>query len=180
MATAAQSIKPLATQRQGKYLVFQLAREEFGVQVLKVREIMGLQEITSVPQTPDFVKGVINLRGKVLPVVDLRRKFGLDDAEYTQRTCIIVVQVKQVAGPVLMGAVVDGVSEVLNIQESEIEDMPDFGADMTLPYVMGMAKVKGKVKILLDIDRVLTSLEVTSLAMLPDLQPLANGGTATN
>jgi len=170
MATAALSEKPLTAQRQGKYLVFQLAREEFGVQVLKVREIMGLQEITSVPQTPDFVKGVINLRGKVIPVVDLRRKFGLEDVEYTQRTCIVVVQVNQTSGPMMMGAVVDGVSEVLNIQESEIEDMPDFGAEMALPHVMGMAKVKGKVKILLDIDRVLASMEISSLPMLPDMQ----------
>jgi purine-binding chemotaxis protein CheW len=171
MATAVLPGETLATQRQGKYLVFQLAREEFGVQVLKVREIMGLQEITAVPQTPGFVKGVINLRGKVIPVVDLRLKFGLDDVEYTQRTCIIVVQVPQANGPMLMGAVVDGVSEVLNIQDAEIEDTPDFGAEMTLPYIMGMAKIKGKVKILLDIDRVLTSQEVTSLAMLPDMQP---------
>jgi len=171
MATAASPEETFAAQRQGKYLVFQLAREEFGVQVLKVREIMGLQEITAVPQTPGFVKGVINLRGKVIPVVDLRRKFGLEDVEYTQRTCIIVVRVSQANGPMLMGAVVDGVSEVLNIQEAEIEDTPDFGAEMTLPYIMGMAKIKGKVKILLDIDRVLTSQEVTSLAMLPDMQP---------
>jgi purine-binding chemotaxis protein CheW len=171
MATAALSEATSATHRHGKYLVFQLAHEEFGVQVLKVREIMGLQEITAVPQTPGFVKGVINLRGKVIPVVDLRRKFGLEDAAYTQRTCIIVVQVNQTSGPMQMGAVVDGVAEVLNIQESEIEDMPDFGAEMTLPHIMGMAKVKGKVKILLDIDRVLTSQEVSSLAMLPDMQP---------
>jgi purine-binding chemotaxis protein CheW len=171
MATAALTGETSATQRQGKYLVFQLAREEFGVQVLKVREIMGLQEITAVPQTPGFVKGVINLRGKVIPVIDLRRKFGLEDAEYTQRTCIIVVQVNQASGPMQMGAVVDGVAEVLNIQESEIEDMPDFGAEMTLPHILGMAKVKGRVKILLDIDRVLTSQEVSSLAMMPDMQP---------
>lgn len=170
MATATLPGATLAAQRQGKYLVFQLAREEFGVQVLKVREIMGLQEITAVPQTPSFVKGVINLRGKVIPVIDLRRKFGLEDAEYTQRTCIIVVQVNQDDRPMLMGAVVDGVSEVLNIQEAEIEDTPDFGAEMTLPYIMGMAKVKGKVKILLDIDLVLTSQEVSSLSMLPDLR----------
>jgi purine-binding chemotaxis protein CheW len=171
MATAALPGVTSASHRQGKYLVFQLAREEFGVQVLKVREIMGLQEITAVPQTPGFVKGVINLRGKVIPVVDLRRKFGLEDAEYTQRTCIIVVQVNQASGPMQMGAVVDGVTEVLNIQESEIEDVPDFGAEMTLPHILGMAKVKGKVKILLDIDRVLTSQEVSGLAMLPDMHP---------
>jgi purine-binding chemotaxis protein CheW len=171
MAALALSEETTAAQRQGKYLVFQLAREEFGVQVLKVLEIMGLQEITSVPQTPDFMKGVINLRGKVIPVIDLRRKFCLEDAEYTQRTCIIVVQANQASGPMLMGAVVDGVSEVLNIQESEIEDMPDFGAEMALPHVMGMAKVKGKVKILLNIARVLTSQEVSSFAMLSEIRP---------
>ena len=177
MATAVLPELPLAAKRQGKYLVFQLAREEFGVQVLSVREIMGLQEITAVPQTPAFVKGVINLRGKVIPVVDLRLKFGLEAEEYTQRTCIIVVQVNQGTGPMLMGAVVDGVAEVLNIQESEIENTPDFGAEMTLPYIRGMAKVKGKVKILLDIDRVLTSQEVTSLALLPEMSPGAEADT---
>jgi len=170
MATVALPAAPLAVCRQGKYLIFQLAREEFGVPVLNVREIMGLQEITNVPQTPDFVKGVINLRGKIIPVVDLRLKFGLDAAEYTQRTCIIVVQVSQPGGPMLMGAVVDGVSEVLNIQEAEIENVPDMGAELTVPYIRGMAKVKGKVKILLDIDRVLTTQEVTSLALLPEVQ----------
>ena len=169
MATAALPADATAIRRQGKYLVFQLGREEFGAQVLKVREIMGLQEITAVPQTPGFVKGVINLRGKVIPVVDLRAKFGLDCSEYTQRTCIIVFQVDHTSCPMLMGAVVDGVSEVLNIQEAEIEDTPDFGGEMSLTYIMGMAKVKGKVKILLDIDRVLTAQEVGGLSMLPGL-----------
>src|SRR5947207_15996833 len=95
--------------RAGKYLTFQLGNEEFGIRVLKVREIMGLQEITAVPQTPAHIKGVINLRGKVVPVVDLRLKFGLAAAEYTQRTCIIVTQVQCESGPVMMGIVVDGV-----------------------------------------------------------------------
>src|SRR5436305_8067425 len=110
--------EPAATQvdaRAGKYLTFQLVNEEFGIRVLKVREIMGVQEITAVPQTPSHVKGVINLRGKVIPVVDLRLKFGLPQAEYNQRTCIIVVQVQGDSGPILMGVVVDGVSEVLNL-----------------------------------------------------------------
>src|SRR3984957_979597 len=101
--------------RAGKYLTFQLANEEFGIRVLKVREIMGLQEITAVPQTPMHIKGVINLRGKVVPVIDLRLKFGLEAAEYTQRTCIIVTQVQGESGPIMMGIVVDGVSEVLNL-----------------------------------------------------------------
>jgi len=146
--------------RAGKYLTFHLAREEFGVHVLKVREIMGLQEITAVPQTPPAIKGVINLRGKVVPVVDLRLKFGLEPAEYTQRTCIIVTQVEGEAGPVLMGIVVDGVSDVLTIAAAEIEDTPDFGEHVAGRYLLGMAKVKGKVKILLDIDRVLSERDL--------------------
>src|SRR5678816_96229 len=105
--------------RAGKYLTFQLSNEEFGIRVLKVREIMGLQEITAVPQTPAHIKGVINLRGKVVPVIDLRLKFGLAAADYTQRTCIIVTQVQGEGGAVLMGIVVDGVSEVLNLSGSE-------------------------------------------------------------
>src|SRR5262245_11499567 len=113
--------------RAGKYLTFQLANEEFGIRVLKVREIMGLQEITTIPQTPVHIKGIINLRGKVVPVIDLRMKFGVATAEYSQRTCIIVTQVQGESGPVLMGIIVDGVSEVLNLNASEIEDTPDFG-----------------------------------------------------
>jgi len=149
--------------RAGKYLTFQLANEEFGIRVLKVREIMGLQEITAVPQTPMHIKGVINLRGKVVPVIDLRLKFGMPAAEYTPRTCIIVTQVRGEGGPVLMGAVVDGVSEVLNLTGAEIEDTPDFGEEMAVQYLLGMAKVKGKVKILLDIDRVLSAQDIHNL-----------------
>ena len=152
-----------ADERAGKYLTFQLGNEEFAIQVLKVREIMGVQEITAVPQTPIFVKGVINLRGKVIPVVDLRLKFGLPEAAYTQRTCIIVVQVPGERGAMLMGIVVDGVSDVLNLTGTEIENTPDFGQGVTVPYLLGMAKTKGGVKILLDIDQVLTSLEVRGI-----------------
>jgi purine-binding chemotaxis protein CheW len=152
-----------ADARAGKYLTFQLANEEFGVRVVKVREIMGLQDITAVPQTPLHVKGVINLRGKVVPVIDLRLKFGLEAAEYTQRTCIIVAQLQGDNGPLLMGVVVDGVSEVLNLTGAEIEDVPDFGDEAAGRYLLGMAKVKGKVKILLDIEKVLSTQELTSL-----------------
>lgn len=155
-----------ADTRAGKYLTFQLANEEFGIRVLKVREIMGLQEITAVPQTPLHIKGVINLRGKVVPVIDLRLKFGLDAAEYTQRTCIIVTQVQGESGSILMGIVVDGVSEVLNLTAAEIEDTPDFGEAIASHYLLGMAKVKGKVKILLDIDRVLSSQDLHGLASM--------------
>src|SRR5260370_31642540 len=126
--------------RSGKYLTFQLANEEFGIRVLKVREIMGLQEITAVPQTPVHIKGVINLRGKVVPVVDLRLKFALAAAEYTQRTCIIVTQVQGENAPLMVGIVVDSVSEVLNLTAQDIEDTPDFGDDTGLRYLLGMAK----------------------------------------
>lgn len=149
-------------ERGGKYLVFELGREEFGIQVLKVREIMGIQDITAVPQTPGYIKGVINLRGKVIPVVDLRLKFGMAEQEYTQRTCIIVVQIRGVSEPMLMGIVVDGVAEVLNLAAADIEDTPDFGGAQS-DYLLGMAKVKGQVKILLDIDRVLSGTEIASL-----------------
>jgi purine-binding chemotaxis protein CheW len=153
----------LNSDRAGKYLTFELGGEEFGIQVLKVREIMGIQDITEVPQTPAYVKGVINLRGKVIPVVDLRRKFGFAEAEHTERTCIIVVEVSGEAGPMLMGIVVDGVSEVLNLAPADIENTPDFGDGVNTPYLLGMAKTKGKVKILLEIDQVLTSSELSGL-----------------
>jgi purine-binding chemotaxis protein CheW len=140
--------------RVGKYLTFQLGKEEYAVQVLNVREIMGVQEITAVPQMPHHVKGVLNLRGKVIPVVDLRLKFGFPEIEYTQRTCIIVVQTEGQAGKISTGIIVDGVSEVLTLQAADIEDTPDFGLGAATPYLMGLAKIKGKVKILLDITKV--------------------------
>ena len=156
-----------ADQGAGKYLTFRLGQEEFGVQVLRVREIMGIQEITAVPQTPSYVKGVINLRGKVIPVVDLRLKFGLPELEYTQRTCIIVAQIDgRTAGKLLIGIIVDGVSEVLTLQASDIENTPDFGSGVAMPYLLGMAKIKGKVKILLDIDMVLSGQDLQALETL--------------
>ncbi len=154
------------TGRAGKYLIFHLGAEEFGTDVLKVREIMGMQDITNVPQTPPFVKGVINLRGKVIPVVDLRLKFGLASEEYTTRTCIIVVQAQQNDDVLMIGIIVDGVAEVLMLSESEIEDTPDFGPGIETPYLKGMAKIKGKVKILLDIDRVLSMTDLDGLSAI--------------
>jgi len=125
---------------------------------------MGVQEITAVPQTPSYVRGVLNLRGKVIPVVDLRLKFGMQEAEYTQRTCIIVVQIEQDGARLLTGIVVDGVSEVLTLAPGDIEDTPDFGRGVATPYLLGMAKVKGTVKILLDINMVMTAQEISGLA----------------
>jgi purine-binding chemotaxis protein CheW len=156
----------IAEYRAGKYLTFRLGKEDFAIQVLKVREIVGIQDITSVPQMPSYVKGVINLRGKVIPVVDLRLKFGLPEREYTQRTCIIVVQVQSGGVPVQTGVIVDEVSEVLNIVAGEIEDTPDFGENVQTPYLLGVAKVKGNVKMLLEIDQVLASAETMSLSTM--------------
>jgi len=160
VAGPANAVSQKTEQRAGKYLTFQLGSEEFAIQVLRVREIMGVQEITAVPQTASYVKGVINLRGKVIPVVDLRLKFGLPELEYTQRTCIIVVQVQAETEKLPIGVIVDAVSEVLTLQAGEIEDTPDFGNGVSTPYLLGMAKIKGKVKILLDIDRVLSSQDL--------------------
>ncbi len=144
-------------EREGKYLTFALAKEEYGIGILKVREIIGMMPITTVPRTPGFVKGVINLRGKVIPVVDLRVKFGMEGADYTERTCIIVVEISGATGSIQMGIVVDSVSEVLNIRGGEIEETPAFGAKLDTDYILGLAKMNGGVKILLDIDRVLNA-----------------------
>jgi purine-binding chemotaxis protein CheW len=151
--------------REGKYLTFSLAGEEYGIGILKVKEIIGLMVITHVPQTPSYVKGVINLRGRVIPVVDLRTKFGLEAGECTERTCVVVVEVSRNNGHVLIGSVVDSVSEVLNIRQSEIEDTPDFGVHLDTRCILGMAKVGSGIKILLDIDSVLGNDELTALPL---------------
>jgi purine-binding chemotaxis protein CheW len=141
--------------REGKYLTFTLAGEEYGIGILKIKEIIGMMPITSVPQTPRFVKGVINLRGKVIPVVDLRLRFAMDAIDYNDRTCIIVVEIGGNGTDIVIGIVVDSVSEVLNIKSEEIEDTPAFGTTLNTDYILGMAKMEGKVRILLDIDTVL-------------------------
>jgi purine-binding chemotaxis protein CheW len=164
---ASPAMPPLnINRRAGKYLIFHLGVEEFGTEVLKVREIMGLQDITTIPQVPSHVKGVINLRGKVIPVIDLRLKFGMAPQDYTPRTCIIVMRTRQADEELMVGMIVDGVVEVLNLTASDIEDTPDFGPGVVTPYLTGMAKIKGRVKILLDIDHVLSSNELDGLAAL--------------
>ncbi len=160
--TMDQAVKAMAD-REGKYLTFTLADEEYGIGILKIREIIGMMSITSVPQTPPFVKGVINLRGKVIPVVDLRLRFGMQEIEYTERTCIIVVEIEGQTVTVQIGIVVDAVSEVMNIKGEDIEDTPTFGTKLDTEYILGMAKMEGGVKILLDIDQVLSAAEVAAL-----------------
>lgn len=159
MSTAtAKTSEPGQRTRAGKYLTFVLGQESYGLDVLKIREIIRLVDITAVPQMPDYVRGVINLRGKIVPVVDLRIKFGLQHTEATERTCIVVVQVKLPSGVIsLMGLIVDAVEEVLNISEGDIEETPDFGTTIDTDYILGMAKVKGVVKTVLDIDKVVSA-----------------------
>jgi len=152
----------------GKYLTFSLQRESYGIDVLVVREIIRLTPITAVPQMPHYVKGVINLRGKIIPVMDLRLRFGFADAKDTEQTCIIVVQVKLPDGrKTQMGMIVDSVEEVINLAVSDIEETPDFGATIQTDYMLGMAKVKGVVKTLLNIDRVIgteTAMQIRGMA----------------
>jgi purine-binding chemotaxis protein CheW len=139
-------------EQAGKYLTFVIDKEEYGIEILKVREIIGIIDITPVPQVSNYIKGVINLRGKVIPVADFRLKFGMEEKAHDEETCIIVLDV---AGK-LMGAVVDTVSEVLDIAGEQIEPAPDFGAGLDTDYILGMGKIGDTVKILLDIDKVLS------------------------
>ena len=153
-----------ATNLGGKYLTFALGDESYAVDVRKVREIIRLTNITTVPQMPGFIRGVINLRGKIIPVIDLRIRFGLPSATTTDKTCIVVVQIQTgVRTWRETGLVVDNVEEVLNLTASDIEETPEFGAQVDTEYLLGMAKIKGVVKMLLDIDRVLGANELQDL-----------------
>ena len=154
-----QPLRPPA--KGGKYLTFALGKEEYGLEILKVREIIGFMDITVVPRTPAHLKGVINLRGQVISVVDLRAKFAMQEASRTEQTCIIVVDISRDGRRINIGIIVDRVSEVLNIAEENTEDAPEFGAGIDTSFIRGMAKIGGAVKILLDIDRVLNTEEDT-------------------
>jgi purine-binding chemotaxis protein CheW len=154
-----------ANNKGGKYLTFALGREEYGLEILKVREIIGYMDITAVPRTPAYVKGVINLRGQVISVVDLRAKFAMEAAAKTEETCIIVVEIRGQGGRKLStGIIVDRVSEVLNIAGENIEEAPTFGTAVDTAFILGMGKIGQSVKILLDIDKVLSSEETARLA----------------
>jgi purine-binding chemotaxis protein CheW len=150
----------------GRYLIVELAAEEFGISVLQVREIMKMQEVTTVPQTPHFLQGVINLRGRIVPVINLRSKFNMPEQVYTAHTCIVVVRVQMESGEQQMGIIVDGVIEVLLLDSDDIQDSPDFGQQQATSYVRGMAKNKGAVKMLLDIDQILNGNEMRAFASI--------------
>ena len=151
----------------GKYLTFALANEAYGIPVLKVREIITMLHITTVPQMPPYVKGVINLRGKVIPVIDLRTKLGLPEADITENNCIVVVQIGLNANDLKhIGLIVDAVDEVANVSTDDIEPAPDFGGSIHVDYILGMAKIKNDVKSLLDIDKVVAAEEIKSAADL--------------
>ncbi|MDI9432374.1 MAG: chemotaxis protein CheW [Sedimentisphaerales bacterium] len=154
-ASKAQSSSATAQHKEGKYLTFALAHEEYGLEILKVREIIGYIDVTAVPQTPHYVKGVINLRGQVIPVVDLRAKFGMETTDVTEETCIIVVEIAHADRKFSTGIVVDRVQEVLDIPGQSIEEAPQFDSSVDTSFILGMGKVGDAVKILLDIDKVL-------------------------
>lgn len=165
MATTAEVNEAVQAERErgGKYLSFFLDREEYGIQILRVREIIGLMSITSVPRTPEYIRGVINLRGKVIPIVDLRMKFDMPRVDATDETCIIVVQS---GGSDSVGVVVDKVSEVLDIPDQEIVDAPSLGADVNTDYILGIGKSQDSVKLLLDIDKVLAAVDTVRIGKL--------------
>jgi purine-binding chemotaxis protein CheW len=143
--------------QEGKYLTFILGNEEYGILIKRVKEIIGIMDITNIPRTPEFIKGVINLRGKIIPIMDLRLRFGLEEKEYNQRTCIIVVEINIGEVKKQMGIVVDTVSEVVNIQKNEIDPSAKYDVSGDTDFLMGLGKIKGKVLLLLDIDQILSS-----------------------
>jgi purine-binding chemotaxis protein CheW len=154
---------------EGKYLTFRLGEEEYGIEILKVREIVAMMQITPVPLTALHIRGVVNLRGKIIPVVDMRKKFGLPDAPATRDTCIITAMVEGKEGEVLTGLLVDGVSEVTQVAATEVEPVPALGEDMKLDFVTGLSKTKGRVIVLLDMDKVMQGQEFQQLQELERL-----------
>ena len=150
----------------GKYLTFQLGEEIYGLEILKVQEIIGMMTITRVPRTPDFTRGVINLRGKVIPVVELRKKFGLDAVEDTEKTCIIVVQITLNDSLLPMGLLVDEVSEVLDVSSDQLEPAPHFGGSVNIDFILGIGKVDERVVMLLDVDKALSVDEIKTVTSI--------------
>jgi purine-binding chemotaxis protein CheW len=161
--TITKSKEQQVSQKQDKYLTFKLNNEEYGLEILKVREIIGYIEPTEIPRTNDYVKGVVNLRGQVVPVIDLRTRFGMPEAEITEKTCIIVVQIEHNDTLVNTSIIVDQVEEVLNINEDDIECTEQFGTNVNSDFILGIAKMEDSVTILLDIDKILSAGEIVDL-----------------
>jgi purine-binding chemotaxis protein CheW len=154
---------------EGKYLTFRLGREEYGIEILKVREIVALMDITQVPLTALYIRGVVNLRGKIIPVVDMRKKFALPEVEAGRETCIITTMVEGKEGQVLTGLLVDAVTEVVQITASDVEPVPALGEDMKLDFVTGLSKAKGRVVVLLDMDKVMQEHDFQELKKLEEI-----------
>ena len=160
------NIQSIGSRLEGKYLTFRLDTEDYGIEILKVQEIIQIQQITKVPKVAHFIRGVINLRGKVIPLIELRKKFGQATCDDTEETCIIVVQVETEDKPITMGIIIDAVKEVLQIDANQIEETPALGAGIDTNFITGMGKVADKVKILLDIEKVLSVDEMNSVKNL--------------
>jgi len=150
--------------KTGKYLTFSIAKEDYGISIMKVKEIIEVMPVTPMPQTPPYVKGVINLRGKIIPVADLRTKLGIRESEYTDRSCIVILETTKDERTVLIGMVVDSVSEVLHIKGADIEDVNDFLLNLNRGCVLGMAKMASGIKMILDVDTVLGDVDINSAA----------------
>ena len=155
----------------GKYLTFALGKEEYGLEILTVREIMGMMDITAIPRVPSYVRSVVNLRGQVIAVVDLRAKFAMETIKQTDQTCIIMVEIAHGGRKLSTGIIVDRVSEVLDIPGSSIEEAPEFGAALATDFILGMGKIGDKVKILLDISKVLDGAEIAQIAPVTPNSP---------
>lgn len=162
--TDSRAAKSEKNEKGGKFLTFFLSTEEYGIEILKVQEIIGVMNITPIPRTPAFIKGVINLRGRIIPIVDLRLKLSMEEAKHTEETCFIVVK----AHDMHMGVVVDKVSEVLDIAGENVEDAPSMGEDINTDYILGIGKAGDKVKMLLDIDKVLSDKDLKALLKVQD------------
>ena len=145
--------------QKGKFLTFALGREDYGIDIKYVTEIIGIQAITEVPEMPEYIKGIINLRGKIIPVMDVRLRFKKEPREYNDRTCIIVIEIRDIS----VGLIIDGVSEVLNIPEHDIVAPPQLSKDYNQRYIKGISKVGGSVKLLLDCERLLSDDEVEAI-----------------
>ena len=155
---------------QTQYLSFYLAGEEYALGILKVREIIEYDTLTSVPRTPPFIRGVINLRGSVVPVIDLAIKFGLPESVITKWTCIVIVEIDFEGEQIVMGLLADSISQVIDLPPEEIEEPPSFGTTVDVDYLLGMGRSGKKFVLILDIDRVLSSKELQTAVTLNDAE----------